>query len=107
MPLSILCKIIRHRPVRRRVWHDSINFRAKCSRCGHSLIKDDLHWREYDAERDANPMRIPHPRHNVAGKSAAKRPAAGAQISYPANPGRRQSDRHMAEERLPERQAAE
>lgn len=59
---SLVCKVIGHRVARRRVWNDGLDFRTLCQRCGTPLIRGEGGWRVYDAERDDNPNREPHPR---------------------------------------------
>ncbi|KWV95696.1 hypothetical protein ASS64_00115 [Erythrobacter sp. AP23] len=61
---SVICKVGSHNVNRRRVWHDGINFRTKCTRCSAPLIRDHQKgWRPLDEERDLRAERLPHPRH--------------------------------------------
>lgn len=45
---SALCSLSGHRINRRRVWHDGINFRTDCDRCGKGLIRGISGWTEFD-----------------------------------------------------------
>jgi hypothetical protein len=58
---KLLCLVARHKVNRRRVWHDELNFRTSCDRCGTPLLKDTQGWREFDTDRDSNERRGPHP----------------------------------------------
>lgn len=61
---SMVCKAAGHRVNRRRVWHDKVDFRTSCDRCGVPMIRDDHHgWREFDNERDLQLERRSHPDH--------------------------------------------
>jgi len=68
MLASLFCKLLNHKVNRHRVWEDGLNFRTTCTRCAASLIRDDdlsretFKWRAYDAQRDEDPRRKPHPR---------------------------------------------
>ena len=55
------CRITRHKVNRRRAWHDHLNFRASCARCGAPLVRDRHGWREFDSERDASELRGAQP----------------------------------------------
>lgn len=57
----MICRVLSHRVNRRRVWHDQLNFRTSCARCGMSLLRDESGWREFDSTRDASVMRNAHP----------------------------------------------
>ena len=60
---SMICRISDHRVNRRRVWHDGVHFRTKCTRCDTPLIRDTRDgWRRFDEERDLAFERQPHPR---------------------------------------------
>ena len=62
MLLNFVCKIAGHRVNRRRVWHDSVDFRTSCERCNTPLIRDEKKgWRPFDEERDFAPERSMHP----------------------------------------------
>jgi hypothetical protein len=39
------------------VWHDTIDFRTQCARCGGEMIREDMHWRRFHPDNDANPHR--------------------------------------------------
>ena len=49
---ALLCKYLGHRVDRHRVWHDDIDFRTGCARCGQPLVRGKTGWREFDADRD-------------------------------------------------------
>jgi hypothetical protein len=59
---ELACRILKHRVDRRRVWNDGLDFRTACGRCSVPLLRDAGGWREFDAPRDDNPRRAPHPR---------------------------------------------
>lgn len=65
-----LCAVIGHKIDRKRVWHDTIDFRTQCARCGGAMIREDMHWRRFHPEQDANPHR-----------SDAKQAALGSTVS--------------------------
>jgi hypothetical protein len=60
--MGLICSIASHRVNRHRVWHDNLNFRTNCERCGTPLLRDQSGWREFDMAIDANASRMPHPR---------------------------------------------
>ena len=49
---TLICRMVGHRPDRRRVWNDGIDFRAQCVRCGIPMVRDMQGWRAFDPERD-------------------------------------------------------
>lgn len=59
-----LCKVIGHKHAR-RVWHDGLDFRARCARCGGDMLRDSVrgNWRLFDPAEDANPARVNRPEH--------------------------------------------
>lgn len=59
---AIICQLAGHRVNRRRVWHDQVDFRTRCERCGTDLIRGRHGWRLFDAEQDAEPHRRAGPR---------------------------------------------
>lgn len=61
MILSPVCRLWNHKVNRQRVWHDGLNFRTKCVLCRSLLIREHAGWREFDADRDHNEARQPHP----------------------------------------------
>lgn len=54
---SALCGLSGHRINRRRVWHDSINFRTDCDRCGKGLIRGISGWIEFVETAHGQPDR--------------------------------------------------
>ncbi len=64
MLMRLICRYVGHKINRQRVWDDGFAFRANCTRCDASLIRDLNGWREFDSEIDANTARKPHPRSN-------------------------------------------
>ena len=60
---SLVCKYFGHKIDRHRVWNDGIDFRTGCARCTRAMLRDQGGWREYDDERDSDPGRTPHPKH--------------------------------------------
>ena len=63
---GLLCKATSHSINRRHVWHDGIDYRTRCRRCGAELLRDEAGWRPYDSERDRNPEREAHPKERQA-----------------------------------------
>ncbi|MBB3911289.1 hypothetical protein GGQ81_001923 [Sphingomonas desiccabilis] len=57
-----LCKVMGHKHAK-RVWHDGIDFRARCVRCGDGMLRDDIRgeWRLFDPVQDADPSRMEKP----------------------------------------------
>lgn len=60
---SLICKMTKHSVVRKRVWHDQLDFRTNCTRCGAGLIREQSGWREFEPEFDTDLRREGHPRH--------------------------------------------
>jgi len=50
---SVICRLRGHRANRRKAWHDGVDFRSKCIRCDHPMIRDSHGWHPED-EADAN-----------------------------------------------------
>jgi hypothetical protein len=43
-----------HRRLRTKVWHDGVDYRAPCVRCGTAMVRDlNGKWRPLDWEKDA------------------------------------------------------
>lgn len=61
MILKLVCRLGGHSIDRKRVWHDTLNYRTTCARCGTPLLRAGMGWREYDAERDSDDRRAVHP----------------------------------------------
>lgn len=59
--MGLICSIASHRVNRHRVWHDSLNFRTNCERCGAPLLRDQNGWREFNLALDASSNRTAHP----------------------------------------------
>lgn len=59
---DLLCKVQGHQVNRRRVWHDSLNYRTSCHRCGTAMLRERRGWYVYDADIHDRPERQPHPR---------------------------------------------
>jgi hypothetical protein len=56
--MGLICTVLGHRRQHNKVWHDNLNFRAPCRRCGIPMVKDGLteRWRrfvddDYDQQR--------------------------------------------------------
>jgi hypothetical protein len=62
---NLFCTIWGHDRDRHRAWHDSLDWRAYCRRCGVAMILDhhDQDWRLYEPKRDDSPFRKPPPGH--------------------------------------------
>ena len=58
---GLLCNVANHRVNRHRVWHDNLNFRTNCERCGKPLLRDTKGWREFDSAIDSDTSRSAHP----------------------------------------------
>jgi hypothetical protein len=62
-----LCRLLGHRRLRTKVWHDGVDYRAPCARCGAPLVRDvNGDWRPFDFEKDApagSQIRSARPRH--------------------------------------------
>jgi len=68
MIASILCQAFGHRRLRTKVWHDGVDYRAPCARCGAPMVRD-MHdgWRAFDWAKDAPPgsqERLARPHHD-------------------------------------------
>jgi hypothetical protein len=51
---ALLCRLWNHRRQRNKVWHDGVDYRAPCARCGLPLVRDiGGEWRPFDIVRDA------------------------------------------------------
>ena len=59
---DLLCRWFKHRVVRERVWHDSVDYRATCRTCKRPLLRDVYGWRLFDTDKDGAIERNPHPR---------------------------------------------
>jgi len=55
-----LCALAGHKPNRHRAWHDGLDWRASCKRCGIALIRDHDGWRPFETQ-DYSLERQPHP----------------------------------------------
>lgn len=57
-----LCMVMGHKHAK-RVWHDGVDFRARCMRCSAEMLRDDVRgeWRLFDPVRDADPTRTEKP----------------------------------------------
>lgn len=53
---GMFCGMLGHRRLRTKVWHDGVDYRAPCARCGAPLLRD-MHgrWRLFDWEKDSPP----------------------------------------------------
>ncbi len=60
MIMQTVCQIAGHTINRNRVWHDALDFRSKCTRCGKPLIRTDKGWRQWQLS-DEDERRQPHP----------------------------------------------
>ena len=56
--MKILCALIGHRRRKAKIWHDTADWRAECSRCGIAMIRDHRtrKWRSFRPS-DASPNR--------------------------------------------------
>lgn len=75
--LKPLCAVLGHRRSRRRVWHDRVDLRAVCLRCGTPLIRSvDKGWRPL-LPSDDHPERISRESYREQMKREAELHAAG------------------------------
>jgi len=51
------CLVAGHAINRKRVWHDGLDFRTKCSRCGQPLVRSEHGWRAFIESEDEDPRR--------------------------------------------------
>ena len=63
---GVNCNLLGHKVDRHHVWHDGLDHRATCKRCGRPIIKRRQEWRLFDTERDTDQRRSPHPRYDKA-----------------------------------------
>lgn len=64
------CSISGHRIAKQNVWHDRLNLRTDCTRCGTVMIRTIKGWRPYDEAKDANTDRLEHrPKRELAGEA--------------------------------------
>ena len=63
---ELLCNLFDHKVERRKVWHDGLDHRTSCGRCGAPLIKRNQLWRRFDTDEDTDMRRKPHPRYDRA-----------------------------------------
>ena len=52
-----LCRVFGHRRDAKRAWHDLVDYRSRCKRCGVEMLRDRHGWRTFDPEADADPRR--------------------------------------------------
>ena len=52
--MSFLCSIRGHKRDRRSAWHDTLDWRSNCARCGAPMLKDSIsgEWRVFNPETD-------------------------------------------------------
>jgi hypothetical protein len=57
--MGFICAFRGHLRDTRRTWHDRIEWRSSCVRCGVPMIKDRAmnRWREFDREKDYSTAR--------------------------------------------------
>lgn len=61
--MSIICRLRGHLRDNHRAWHDGIEWRSSCTRCGAAMIRDEAinRWRLFDRERDFSTQRKAKP----------------------------------------------
>lgn len=57
MIMLTICEFLGHRVNRRRVWHDGLNYRSRCKRCRHDLLRQQKGWALYDPAAHADERR--------------------------------------------------
>ena len=55
----MFCAMFGHKPDRRRVWNDGLDFRCPCLRCGLPMLRDLDGWRLFESDRDQPPGSLP------------------------------------------------
>lgn len=63
---KLLCTTKGHLINRHRVWHDSVDYRTQCDRCGKEMVRDAGGWKEFEGG-DHRADRLPHPRERHHG----------------------------------------
>ena len=63
---KLLCTTRGHLINRHRVWHDSVDYRTTCDRCGQAMVRDASGWKEFNSN-DHAAERLPHPRDRSHG----------------------------------------
>jgi hypothetical protein len=64
--IKLVCSVSGHKVSRSRVWHDQLNFRSKCKRCGSEMIRTVDGWRVYDPLSDGSVDRLEGPQRQPA-----------------------------------------
>ena len=75
---GLRCRVRGHEIDRHRVWHDDLNFRTTCQFCHASLLRDPNGWRVFDAEKDFDIDRSPHPHFDRVPSETSQRPVGGS-----------------------------
>lgn len=52
-----ICEFFGHKVDPRRVWHDGLNYRTKCRRCGSNLLRQSSGWVIFDPAAHADDRR--------------------------------------------------
>jgi hypothetical protein len=50
--MSLMCRLLGHRIAKNHVWHDNVDFRTSCKRCGEPMLRDQHGWRPFDRDGD-------------------------------------------------------
>lgn len=58
---ELQCSLLGHKIERKKVWHDGLDHRTSCARCGSPMIKHNQVWRPFDSDEDMDLRRKPHP----------------------------------------------
>ena len=54
---TLVCGLSGHKINRRKVWHDEVNFRTDCDRCGRPMIRELSGWMPFDEEQHRDALR--------------------------------------------------
>lgn len=57
MIANLVCGLSGHKINRRKVWHDTVNFRTDCDRCGIPMIRTFAGWEPFDEVQHQNALR--------------------------------------------------
>ncbi len=61
---GLQCTLTGHKINRRKVWHDGLDHRASCVRCGTPMLNRNHAWRQFDTDEDTDMRRKPHPNYD-------------------------------------------
>jgi len=63
---DIVCRLVGHRVNRKRAWHDALDYRSRCKRCGCDMIRGSERWRAFTpADERADRLERPSQRESL------------------------------------------